>query len=380
MSITTFRRKRATSNYPRVAVVGCGHWGRHLVRNFHSLGHLAMVCDRHRAALDRLAEQFPGILLTPDLDDVVNNDLVEAVVIATPSHTHYAIAAAALAGGKHVYVEKPMATRLDDAQALLDMAEQRNRLLMVGHLLMYHPAVSRLRQLIAEGCLGDVLYIQSDRLNFNPHRQDKNVLWDLAPHDVSMMAYLLGAEPQAIASASGHCTSPDGLVDIVHLDLLFSGRSGLALSTQMGKELDAASQLLPVSRATALGIPWDAASTDAPLVKGHIHISWVHPMKQVRLVVRGSQQTAVLDDTLPQGKLQLFPRDPFAVPEAQRAPVFPEYLHLEPLRLECQHFIHCVKNGKIPKTDARNGLSVIRVLSEAQQLLEAPLRVASPAV
>ncbi len=309
----------------QVAVIGCGKWGKNLARNFYNLEHLHTICDLRREQLEEARKTYKGVEVTTDYQKVLDNPDIDAVVISTPSKTHYPLAKMAMQAGKHVYVEKPMATSCVETQELFMMSQELDRVLMVGHLLLYHPAVNRLKQLIEEGYLGHIKYIQSDRLNFNPFRQDKSVIWDLAPHDLSMMCYLLNLEPEAIISVNGHRTSTDGLVDVTHIELAFPGGTA-----------------------------------------GHIHNSWIHPTKQVKLIVRGSERTAILDDTLEQGKLQIFRKEDETVPIKE----FPEYLTIEPLKLECQHFINCIRLHKMPKTDGFNGYNVVKILELAEKMLD----------
>lgn len=310
---------------PRVAVVGCGNWGKNLVRNFYNLGHLAMACDLSPEILQNVQQNYKGVITTSNFQDILDNPEISGVVISTPSATHYPLAKQALLAGKHVYVEKPIATTCEHTIELFTMAHERDRILMVGHLLLYHPAVSRLKQLVAEGALGQIKNIQSDRLNTNLNRPDKNVLWDLAPHDVSMIAFILGQDPEDIVSAIGYRNREDGLVDDAHIDIVFPNDVG-----------------------------------------GHVHISWVHPVKQVKLVVRGTERTAMIDDTQGTQKLKLFKKGDETTPEEE----YPEYLNIEPLKLECQHFINCMKYGKQARSDGMNGYKVVRILELAEQQME----------
>lgn len=307
-----------------MAVIGCGRWGRNLARNFYYLEALGALCDLDTDHLKTVGKAYEGVRLTSSPEKIWQHPEIEAVVIATPSHSHYALARAAMEAGKHVYVEKPMALRQADAQALCDISAATGRILMVGHLLLYHPAVTRLRQLMADGVLGAIQYIQSDRLNHNPWRQDESVLWDLAPHDLSMMAYLLGAQPSEILAVQGYRTSADGRIDVAHLDLAFPGGA-----------------------------------------RGHIHVSWIHPHKHVRLIVRGTERTAVLDDTLESGKLQIFRKESDPQPVRE----FVDYLAIEPLKLECQHFLNCVRDCRPPRTDAADGQHIVRLLEAAHALM-----------
>ncbi|HEY9685868.1 MAG TPA: Gfo/Idh/MocA family oxidoreductase [Coleofasciculaceae cyanobacterium] len=313
----------------KIAVIGCGNWGRNLVRNFYNLGFLYKVCDLNQETLQGLQKQYKNVQLTTRFDDVFKDPRVDGVVISTPSFTHYELAREALLNGKHVYVEKPVATSADQTLELFALAQEVNRVLMVGHLLLFHPAVNRLRQLIREGYLGEIQSVSSDRLNTNKLRPDKSVIWDLAPHDVSMLAYLLDREPEDIVSVIGYQSREDGLVDDAHIHLVF---------------------------------PED--------VPGHIHISWVHPVKQVKLVVRGTERTAMIDDTQGENKLHIFNKDGASHTPHDVIDEFPEYLDIEPLKLECQHFINCIRHGYEPKTDGLNGYHVVRVLELAERKME----------
>lgn len=314
-----------TASLEKIAVIGCGNWGKNLVRNFDSLGFLYKVCDLNPATLSELQKQYRNLIVTNRFDDVFNDPKVNGVVIATPSFTHYELAKKALLAGKHVYVEKPAATSSEQTLELNALAIELDLVLMVGHLLLYHPAVNRLRQLIREGYLGQIKNIASDRLNTNKLRPDKSVIWDLAPHDVSMLSYLMEQEPEDIVSVIGYQNREDGLVDDAHIDMVF---------------------------------PNDVA--------GHIHISWVHPIKQVKLVVRGTERTAMIDDTMGENKLHIFNKDDISNPIEE----FPDYLDIEPLKLECQHFINCIRHGYDPRTNGMNGYNVVRVLEMAERKME----------
>lgn len=308
----------------KIAVIGCGNWGRNLVRNFHNLGFLYAICDLNVDSLKDMQRQY-RVKVTNRFEDIFTDPFIDGVVISTPSHTHYQLAREALINGKHVYVEKPVATSSEQTLELYNLANDLGRVLMVGHLLLYHPAINRLRQLIQEGYLGQVKSVASDRLNTNKLRPDKSVIWDLAPHDVSMLAYLIDQEPEDIVSVIGYQSREDGLVDDAHLDLVF---------------------------------PNDVA--------GHIHISWVHPVKQVKLVVRGTERSAVIDDTQGENKLQIFKKDDMATPIEE----YPEYMEIEPLKLECQHFINCIRYGHTPRSDGMNGYNVVKVLEAAERKME----------
>lgn len=307
-----------------IAVIGCGIWGKNLVRNFYNLGSLHTVCDLDEETRISIEKDYPGVKTTANLDEIFNSDEIHGVVVATPSHTHYNFVKRALTAGKDVYVEKPIATSIQESEELTMLAEERAKVLMVGHLLLYHPAVNRLKTLIAEGVLGDISYVQSDRLNINFFRNDKSVMWDLAPHDISMISYILGKNPVSVKSANGTATNNDGMFDIVHIDLEYPDN-----------------------------------------ILGHVSTSWIHPVKRVVLIVKGSKATAVLDDAGQENKLQIFDsRTPGKI-----VCETPEYVDIEPLKLECQHFINCIKNRVKPRSDGENGIAAVKALEEADKLL-----------
>ncbi|MDD3420376.1 MAG: Gfo/Idh/MocA family oxidoreductase, partial [Candidatus Gastranaerophilales bacterium] len=304
--------------------VGCGLWGRNLVRNFYNLESLACVCDLDQGNIDAIKDNYPNVKFTNDFNSLLADKEIDALIIATPSHTHYKMVKAALDADKHVYVEKPIATTADHAKEMKEYAEQKGKVLMVGHLLLYHPAVTRLRELVKEGVLGDVLYAQSDRLNINYFKNDKSVMWDLAPHDISMISYVTDKKPLKVDSAEGFCSDKTGIMDIVHIDM----------------ELEDG-------------------------VKAHVSTSWIHPQKRVLLLVRGTKATALLDDTLPENKIQIFSN--FA-PGKQDVD-YPDYLEIEPLKLECQHFLGCIENGLTPRSDGTNGYDVVKMLEDADKIM-----------
>ncbi|MBL8084989.1 MAG: Gfo/Idh/MocA family oxidoreductase [Candidatus Obscuribacter sp.] len=314
---------------PRVALIGCGNWGKNLVRNFHHLGALSTVCDNDQKRLDFVAREFRGVKTTSDYDSVLRDPEVSAIVIATPSDTHFNLARQALLAGKHVYVEKPLARDVKHAEELDALATERNLVLMVGHLLLYHPAVNCLKDLIASGELGDLLFVRSDRMNFNMSRRDWSVLWDLAPHDISMMSYLLDCSSPEVSRVGGWDTLGDGLVDVAYLDLSFPTGSG--------------DRIIP----------------------GQVRNSWIDPQKVVRLTVNGTKKTAVLNDTQQEDKLALHSQ----TPEGRMVVEYPYYPDAEPLHLECEHFLQCILRGERPRTDANNAYTVVRVLSDVEKRL-----------
>lgn len=308
----------------RVAVIGCGVWGRNIVRNFYNLNVLHMVCDIDEENLNKVTQEYKGVKITKDLNDIIKNPEITGVAVVTPSHTHYNLVKEMLLAGKHVYVEKPISTVAQEARDLTKLANERDLVLMVGHLLLYHPAVNRLKMLIDEGALGEVVYAQSDRLNVNYFKNDRSVMWDLAPHDVSMISYVIGKEPVRVISAVGCSSERNEIMDITHLGIEFEDG-----------------------------------------VIAQISDSWITPKKHVTLMVRGTKATAILDDTVAEHKLQVF--DNFAGGASKN--IHLDYLEIEPLKLECQHFISCCESGKKARSDGENGYSVVKILEEAEQVM-----------
>ncbi|MBX9685528.1 MAG: Gfo/Idh/MocA family oxidoreductase [Candidatus Obscuribacterales bacterium] len=311
----------------KVAVIGVGNWGKNLVRNFANLGALAMVCDLDPNRLALVQKENPSVRVCSSLEAVLNDTEVKAVVVATPSDSHFPVARQALLAGKHVYVEKPLARDVRHAEELDQLATERNRILMVGHLLLYHPAVNCLKELIASGELGELRFIRSDRMNFNNNRRDWSVLWDLAPHDISMMAHLLDCNSVDADRVGGWDAEGHGVIDVAYLDLIFS--------------------------------------VNGRQIPGQIRNSWIDPQKLVRLTVNGSLKTAVLNDHQADNKLALH-----SLTRSGRMLVeYPEYSDAEPLHLECEHFLKCISTGERPRTDANNAYQVLRVLSDVEERL-----------
>ncbi len=316
-----------------VAVVGAGYWGKNLVRNFHNLGALRLICDPNRTLLDAFAAGCPDVPSCTDLGEALARDDIAGLAVATPAETHYAIAKAALAAGKHVLVEKPMTLAESEAQELIDLAEGSGRVLMVGHLLQYHPMFLRLKEMVAAGELGRIDYVYSHRLNLGKIRREENILWSFAPHDISMILSLAGGEPDAVQTTGGYYLHRR-IADVTTTHMEFA--SGM---------------------------------------KAHIFVSWLHPFKEQKLVVVGERKMAVFDDTLPWAdKLLLYPH---AIRWENQCPVpvkaDPERVDVpqgEPLRLECRHFLDCMAGGAAPRTDGREGLRVLRVLNASQKSLE----------
>lgn len=316
---------------PRVAVVGCGYWGRNLVRNFHQLGSLEAICDIDASCLTEMSQTYHAAT-TRDFDELLGRQDIQAVAIATPAVQHFELSKRALLAGKDVFVEKPMAIRIEEGQGLVEVARKQQRILMVGHLLLYHPAVVELRRLIRAGELGRVQYIYSTRLNLGKLRTEENILWSFAPHDISAILFLLEEEPTAVSAHGGYYLN-SRIADVTLTSCEFA--SG---------------------------------------VKAHIFVSWLHPFKEQKLVIVADRRMAVFDDTETERKLVLYPhrvdwvdRTPVARKgEGHAVPIE----NVEPLRVECQHFLDCVRDRKQPRTDGESGLRVLKILQACEKSLE----------
>lgn len=315
-----------------VAVVGCGYWGKNLVRNFAQLGALRLICDSNAKSLQTQAALYPQAEVTESFAAVLADAEVKAVVLATPAAMHYSQVKQALAAGKDVFVEKPLALHHAEGQELVELAESKNLILMVGHILEYHPAVALLKEIIERGELGRVLYLYSNRLNLGKVRQEENILWSFAPHDISVICSLLDEEPIEV-SASGGSYLQSGIADVTVTNLVFEDG-----------------------------------------VRGHIFVSWLHPYKEQKLVVVGDRKMAVFDDTAREGKLKIYDkgiewRAGLPVPR-QTAETTLFFEELEPLRLECEHFINCVRDRTEPLTGGQSALKVLKVLEASEKSLE----------
>ena len=308
----------------KVAVIGCGTWGKNLVRNFYNLEALHSICDKDSETLCKILNEYCNVKAISDFDEILETKEINGVIIATPSHTHYSLVKKALNAGKDVYVEKPIATNSEEAKELMNLADEKNLVLMVGHLLLYHPVVNRLKSLIKEDVLGKITYVQSDRLNINFFKNDRSVLWDLTPHDFSMAGYILDKNPLEVTSATGFSVNNDGIIDITHVDIEFEDN-------------------IPV----------------------HLSSSWIHPEKRVVLLVRGTKATAVFDDTVQAKKLELYDNQT----SEKKLIDCPDYIEVEPLKLECQHFLNCIKNRIKARTDGLNGYETVKILEQAEKIM-----------
>jgi UDP-2-acetamido-3-amino-2,3-dideoxy-glucuronate N-acetyltransferase len=315
----------------RIAVVGAGYWGANLVRVFHNLGALYQICDFSKTRLRQLADSYPDVKMTSSYEDVIDDPAVDAVVIATPAEMHYSMARKALLAGKDTYVEKPLTLHCDDAEKLTALAEHRQQILMVGHLLEFHPAITHLHQLIQQGELGRLEYVYSNRLNMGKVRREENALWSFAPHDISVILLLLNEMPIQVAATGGTYLQPN-IADVTVSTMLFNRG-----------------------------------------VRAHLFVSWLHPFKEQKLVVVGEHRMAVFDDVRKTDKLQIYDKK-IALVDGQFVAERPaartvEFPADEPLLLECQHFMECIESRATPRTDGRDGWRVLKVLEASQRSL-----------
>jgi len=319
-----------------VGVVGLGHWGPNLARNFDAMTGAALrwCCDGSEVARERFASQFRGARFTADIDDLLSDPGLDAIVLATPVPTHAELAVRVLEAGKHCFVEKPLAQSVADAELAVEAQRRSGRVLMVGHLLQFHPGLSQLKEIADSGELGDLRYIYGNRLNLGKLRADENALWSLGAHDVSVVLHLTGEEPYEM-HARGESYMRDGIEDVVFGFMRF--HSGLA---------------------------------------AHLHLSWLDPHKERRFTVVGSKRMATFDDMDPERKVTVYDK---GFDESSRS--YGEYItrsgdiwsprvsNTEPLRLECEHFLDCVRTGREPIAGGRSGLAVVRVLEGLQRSL-----------
>ncbi len=316
----------------KVAVIGAGYWGKNLVRNFAELGALHSVCDSSTEELNKSKALYPWINTESDYHNLLTNKEIEGIVVAAPAALHYSIARSVIMAGKDVFVEKPLALKVKEGKELVKLAEKQKRILMVGHLLEYHPGVVKLKAMVDNGKLGRLKYIYSTRLNFGKFRTEEDVLWSFAPHDISVILLLTGALPDRV-SAEGSSYLNKGIYDVATATLSFPGG-----------------------------------------IKAYIFVSWLNPYKEQRLVVVGEKGMALFDDTQQVNKLTFYGhtiewKEGKPVPH----PANPEVVSLpfeEPLKVECQEFLECVQSRNQPRTTGHKGVQVLEVLSSCQQRLQ----------
>jgi len=321
------------ANPSKVNLIGAGYWGKNLVRNFFDLNSIDTVFDLSKDNLEKISKSHPGIKTSSNIQDAMTNSAT-GVVISTPAETHYDLAKQALLSGKDVFVEKPLALKFSEAQELVDLAKEKGRILMVGHLLQYHPAVVKLKSMVMEGELGKIEYVYSNRVNLGKIRSEENILWSFAPHDISVMLWIIGQMPVQVNAVGGNYLQPN-IADSTISSFMFEGG-----------------------------------------VRGHIFVSWLHPFKEQRFVAIGSKKMAVFDDRLPATeKLKVYDKNiemvngQFVATAPQGTPVFYN-AEMEPLKAECQHFLDAITTRSQPRTDGNEGMRVLKVLQSCQRSLE----------
>jgi len=312
----------------KIAVIGCGYWGKNLIRNFYALNSLCAICDIDEEKVKSLHKKYPDIDIFYDHKHLLKDPKIQAVAIATPAVTHYSLAKEALLSEKDVFVEKPLALSYKEGEELVSLAWDKNRILMVGHVLEYHPAIIKLKELIKKGELGNIKYIYSNRLNLGKFRTEENILWSFAPHDISIILDFLEEMPAKVATHGANYLEPN-IADVTVTNMAFP--SG---------------------------------------VKAHIFVSWLHPYKEQKLVVIGGKKMAMFDNVNMQGKLYIYNHkidwiDRIPVPNTENVRVL-ELEEKESLKSECQHFIDCIISRKKPKTDGQCGLRVLKILEACQ--------------
>jgi UDP-2-acetamido-3-amino-2,3-dideoxy-glucuronate N-acetyltransferase len=326
-----------------VCVIGCGHWGKNHVRSFAQIGSLYAICDANTGVTDQLATQHNVRVMYSDVRDVWSDPNVHAVVLATPAEQHFQMGMDAIRAGKDVFVEKPLALDWQEGERMVEAADRAGRILMVGHLLHYHPALIRMKELLREGALGRIEYIYSNRLSMGKIRREENALWSFAPHDISVILSLTGEMPIQVTATGGAYLQPN-IADVTVSNLLFDRG-----------------------------------------VRSHIFVSWLHPYKEQRLVVIGSKQMLVFEDSRADKKLVLYSKDiqlkagSFEALKPEGKVV--EFAPGEPLLNECQHFVDCVADRKSARTPGEEGVRVLRVLQACQrsmQLNGEPVQVGAP--
>lgn len=321
-----------------VAVVGLGYWGPNLARTFARLpgATLRVLCDANEERLAAVARDYPGVQTTPDYRRVFEDPGVDAVVLATPAGTHFELASAALRAGKHVLVEKPLAQSSAQARELVQLADGSHRILMVGHVFLYNPAVHKIKELIDAGALGRIYYVYAQRLNLGIIRQDVNALWNFAPHDISVINYWLGTSPVRV-HARGYAYIQPGVEDVVFLTMEYP--NGVA---------------------------------------ANVHVSWLDPHKVRRMTVVGSERMVEFDDTNAEARVVIYDKRVILDRQARVGNgvvtqagdvLIPRIPWEEPLRAECRHFVQCILSEKRPLSDGLEGLEVVRVLQAASRAL-----------
>lgn len=324
-----------------IGVIGCGYWGPNLIRNFINLqeSRVKVCADLARDRLNHMKKLYQSLEITEDYHEIVRDPEIDAIVIATPVSSHYPIAREALESGKHVFVEKPLARSIDEGIKLISLADEKERILMVGHTFVFTAAVNKIKDLINADELGEIFYISSSRVNLGIFQEDINVVWDLAPHDISITNYILSSRPVSV-SATGHSYIQPGIEDVAFINLIYPGN-----------------------------------------ILANIEVSWLNPNKIRKTTVVGSKKMLVYDDISSLEKIRIYDKGVSVTPHYDTFGEFqlsyrygdisiPKLDDAEPLKIECQHFIECIKNGTSSISSGRHGLEVLLVLDAAEQSIK----------
>lgn len=330
-------KKNSKNGEVRIGLIGCGYWGPNLVRNFNETqgARMAICCDIRQERLDFIKNRYPSIEVSNDYTKVIKDPEIDAIAIATPIHTHYKLAKAALMNGKHVLVEKPMTTRTRDASKLIEIAQKENKILMVDHTFIYTGAVRKIKEIIESGEIGKIYYFDSVRINLGLFQHDVNVIWDLAPHDISIMDHIICEKPLRVR-AVGNSHIDNMIENIAYIHIEFEND-----------------------------------------LSAHFHINWLAPVKVRRIIIGGSKKMIVYDDNEPSEKVKVYDKG-VSIKEDKESiyqtliqyrtgdMYAPKLDQTEALSLECAHFIDCIKNKRKPITDGETGLKVVKILQAAQ--------------
>ena len=328
-----------------IGIIGCGHWGPNFIRNFSEIEgtYVKYVCDLHKHRLSHIKTLFPGLSTTHDYLKILKDKDIEAVVIATPSFTHYKLAKKALSYNKHILVEKPIALNIKEAKELTDMAKDKKRVLLVGHTFMYNPAINKIREIIKKGKLGKIYYLHSKRTNLGPLRQDVSAMWDLAPHDISIFSYLLDAKPIEVI-AKGQDYLQKSKEDVAFITLTYPKR-----------------------------------------IIANIHVSWLDPRKVRETTIVGTRKMLLFDDLHQKEPIKIYDKRVMKKKYKYDYDTFREFQMIikdgekleapkikpeEPLKIECRHFLRCIHSGLSPLTGGENGCEVVKVLQAVQKSLK----------
>jgi len=325
----------------KIGVIGCGYWGPNLIRSFYSLSDsdMKICCDKDQARLSHIKQLYPNVKITQDMEDLFKDKTIDALCIATPISTHYDIAKRALESGKHVFIEKPFTASSGQARELIGLAQKKKKIIMVGHTFEYSSPVNKIKEILKSGQIGDILYISAARLNLGLFQKDINVIWDLAPHDISILNYLLGAKPEDV-QATGVSHVREGIEDVALVSMRYPGN-----------------------------------------IFAYLHMSWLDPCKVRRFVIVGSKKMIVYDDINSEEPIKIYDK---GVSKQPHYDTFGEFKLLyrfgdtyaprieirEPLKVECQHFLDCIKDAKKPISDGESGLRVVEIIEAAQRSLK----------